>query len=182
MTAQVTQIEQESVQPVPIQYYGFEPKVYKNYRIGLEPIKYCVEEIDKTHTEHWQETEVNYLTRPMDVDYDSFISHEGNRSFLLFTIRTKDNELVGQLGYFLSMSIHHKNMLQAKEDFFFITKAHRSGGLASQLLTYAEESLIALGVKLIGMTDKSPCGGKSLEPFLTREGYQKVAIAYVKEV
>jgi len=182
MTAQVTQIEQESVQPVPIQYYGFRPETYKEFTFGLEPTEHCVEELRKIHTEHWNETEVLYLSRPMDPDYDSIISMEANRQFVLFTIRDDSGTLVGNFGFYLALSTHFKNQLMAKEDFFFITKEHRGGGLARNFYQYAERCLVQLGVKLIGVSDKAPCGGKSLEPLLAKEGFKPVSTAYVKEV
>jgi len=165
-----------------IKYFGFPPLDAGTHVIGLESINNIKDEIRAVHQEHWDETEVLYLERPMDPDYDLFCAKEAERQFVLFTVRDPDGRLIGNLGYFLGLSTHHTGMLQAKEDFFFVTKEYRKTGVASELLQYAEKHLIELGVKLIGMSDKSPCGGKSLEPFLTREGYKKVAIAYVKEV
>ena len=173
----------EQIDEVPkAKYFGFPPLGTNKYVIGLESISNIVDEIRHVHQAHWDETEVLYLDRPMNPDYDLFMAKEAERQFVLFTVRDTNGELIGDLGYFLGLSTHHEGMLQAKEDFFFINKQHRKSGIATQLLQYAETQLKELGVKLIGMSDKSPCGGKSLEPFLTREGYKKVAIAYVKEV
>lgn len=165
-----------------VKYYGFDPVRYGDYTIGLESIGEILDEIRTLHQEHWDETEVLYLDRPMDPDYELFVSYEGGRRFVLFTVRDPDENLVGDLGYYLGLSTHHAGLLQAKEDFFFITKEHRGGGVARHFLRYAENCLIQLGVKLIGMTDKSPCGGKSLRPLMEAEGYKAVALAYIKEV
>ena len=165
-----------------VKYYGFSAVQHGQYMIGLESIGEIIDEIRTLHQEHWDETEVLYLDRPMDPDYEMFVSYEGNRRFVLFTVRDENENLVGDLGYYLGLSTHHAGLLQAKEDFFFITKEHRGGGVAKHFLRFAEDCLTKLGVKLIGMTDKSPCGGKSLRPFLESEGYKAVALAYIKEV
>lgn len=182
MTPQVAQIEPEEAQPEVTQYYGFPTEIYKDIVIGLEPIKYCVDELRKIHQEHWDETEVLYLSRPMDPDYDYISSMEANRQFLLFTARDKDGTLIGNFGYYIALSTHFRGQLMAREDFFFITKAHRGGGLARKFYQYTEDCLLKLGVKLIGISDKAPCGGKSLKPLLSKEGFKEVATIYIKEV
>ena len=163
-------------------YYGFEPLIYKDYIIGAEPMVDCVDELRKIHEEHWDETEVLYLSRPMDPDYEYVSSMEANRQFILFTVRLPDGELIGNFGYYIAMSTHFKGSLMAREDFFFITKAHRGGGLASKFYQYTEECLKKLNIKLIGISDKAPCGGKSLKPLLSKEGFKEVATIYIKEV
>lgn len=172
----------QEVREKSVKYFGFPPEGHGAYTIGLESIGNIVDEIRVLHQEHWDETEVLYKVRPMNPDYDTMVSYEASRRFILFTVRDADNKLVGDLGYYLGLSTHHAGMLQAKEDFFFLTKDHRGGGTARHLLRYAEKCLVQCGVKLIGMTDKSPCGGKSLKPFLEGEGYTTVAMYYMKEV
>lgn len=164
------------------QYYGFQQKVVGKYILGVERLSEVVEEIKANFEAHWDETEVNYLTRPMDPDYAMVMDYENRGKYVLFTIRNKELELIGHLMYYLGHSTHHKGMLQAKEDAFFIQKDHRGGALASALLSYAEKCLVRLGVKLIGMTDKSPCGGKSLKSLMEHSGYITTAVVYVKEV
>lgn len=172
----------EKIEPEVIPYYGFSPEQHEGYTFGLEPMAKCVDEVRKVHQAHWDETEVLYLTRPMDPDYEMFASMEANRQFLFFSIRDAEGELVGNFGFYLALSSHFKGQLMAKEDFLFIHKDHRKGGLARAFYQYAEKCLIKLGVKLIGISDKAPCGGKSLKPLLSREGFKEVATVYVKEV
>lgn len=182
MTQSAATHELEPHKLTAIKYYGFAPETYNNCVLGLEPISDCVDEITKIHQAHWDETEVLYLTRPMDPDYDYLSSMEANRQFVLFTIRDPDGNLIGNLGYFIAISTHFKGSLMAREDFFFIDKAHRGSGLARRFYQYSEECLTQLGVKLIGISDKAPCGGKSLGPLLEREGFKAVSTIYIKEV
>ena len=84
--------------------------------------------------------------------------------------------------YYVGPSMHTKSVLQATEDAFYLLPEHRNGMLAIYYLQYAESVLKQMGIKRIGMSDKSPCGGKSLESLMKRMGYKQVAIAYCKEV
>ena len=164
-------------------YIGFTPVEYKNYFIGVEKIESILPEIRVLHGEHYGETEILYKEREMLVDYERYIALEQTSQFVLFTARhTSTGSLIGHLMYFLGPAHHTKGILLAKEDAFFITKAHRGGQLAKMFLKFAEDCLLELGVGQIGMTDKSPCGGKSLKRLLEPLGYKPVALQYVKEI
>ena len=178
----MTQVAEKIEEPEAIQYYGFKQGVYENYIFGLELLRDSIEEIRQIHAQHWDETEVLYLTRPMDPDYEMIASMEANRQFLFFSIRDENAKLIGNFGYYIAPSTHFKDMTIAREDFFFIEKSHRGGHLAAKFYQYTEECLIQLGVKLIGISDKAPCGGKSLKPLLSREGFKEVSTIYMKEI
>ena len=165
-------------------YYGFQPERQGRYIIGCERVHQVVDELDVLHREHWNETEVLYLNREMDVDYERYIHMEDNGQFLLFTVRDAEDDvrMVGNLIYFIGDSVHTKGYLQAKEDSFFLTKSARSGKLAMDVIKFAEKSLASVGIQSVGMSDKSPCGGRSLDKMMRRLGYKPVAVYYVKEV
>lgn len=164
-------------------YYGFQPYQYKEYYIGMEKLENTITELRKLHEAHYEETETLYKERQLNPDYDAYINLEHQGKFVLFTIRnTRDGMLVGDLMYYLGPSTHTKGVLLAKEDAFFISKEHRGGQLAKKFLQYSESCLLQLNVGQIGMTDKSPCGGKSLEKLLKPLGYTPVALQYVKEI
>ena len=182
MSEVAEQIEQVETEQPAVEYYGFEPEYYKDYTLGLEPIAKCIEEVRSLHESHWKETEVLYLTRPMDPDYEMFASMEANRQFMFFSIRDADAKIIGNFGFYIALSSHFKGQMMAREDFFFIAKDHRGGGLAREFYRYSEKCLKKLGVKLIGISDKAPCGGKSLAPLLEPEGFKEVATIYIKEV
>ena len=164
------------------QYRGFDPREHGGYVIGIERINDICDEVAELHKAHWDETEVLYLDEALDPDYDTFKYMESQVKFILFTARTASGELVGNLMYFLGTSVHIKGRLQAKEDAFFLTKEHRGGDLASAFLGYAEYALKKLGVHYIGMSDKSPTGGKSLKGLMTKHGYKAVAVFYNKRL
>jgi GNAT superfamily N-acetyltransferase len=149
--------------------------------IGLEKVADMEEELEALHAEHFAETEVLYLSEPMDVDYEKYKSLEKEGMFLVFTARVASN-MVGYLMYYLYRNIHVKTVLQAKEDAFFVTKAYRGSGVAPKMLAYAESRLRELHCDYIGMSSKAPVGGPDLDSFLKRRGYKPVAIFYSKKL
>lgn len=167
---------------VSIKYYHANPVQYNGYVIGCESMENALEEIKHMHVTHWNETEILYLTRPIDIDYDRVIAIEKSNRLRLFTVRDSEGTLVGNLMYYLGKSTHFKGMTQATEDSFFLYKHVRQGRLAIKLLKYAEDVLVAGGVQLIGMSDKGPCGGKSLAKMMNMLGYNPVSTNYIKEV
>ena len=176
MSAEIVKIHE----PV---YFGFTPVEYKNYFIGMERLENIVTELKVLHANHYDETEVLYKERKLDPDYEGYTQLEHAGKFVLFTVRdTVTGRLVGDLMYYLGQSVHNKTVLLAREDAFYIVKDHRGGQLAKLFLKFAEDCLLDLGVGQIGMTDKSPCGGKSLGRLLEPLGYKPVALQYVKEI
>ena len=172
----------EPVTTVETRYYGFDPLFIANYAIGMEKLAEQLDEVRELHQRHWSETEVKYLDDEMNPDYDYYIRREIEASFILFTCRTLDMVLVGHLQYFLGPNPHVMGHMLATEDAFFLAPEHRGGSLAGRFLRYAEDSLKLFGVKYVGMSDKSPVGGKNLEPLMRRRGYKPIATYYLKKI
>lgn len=179
-----------SIRKGPI-YYGFEPKVVEldgedgskeHVVIGLERLAYMVEDIHPLHKEHWAETETLYLEDPMLPDYTRLTELEERNQFVVFTIRSSDEKMVGYLMYYMFRSIHISNKFEAREDAFFITKDFRGAGLAHDLLQFAEDALKQLGCKYVGMSSKAPAGGPDIGGFLERKGYKPVSLYYLKQL
>lgn len=164
-----------------IKYYGFEVEDYNGAKLGHERIADMVEELRILHAEHFQETETLYLESPFDPDYRRYIWSEKENQFVVFTAR-RDGKMIGYLQYYIFRDMHSQGMMTAREDAFFFTKAHRGGGTASRLLTYAEHCLKQLGCKYVGMSSKAPAGGPDIGKFLERKGYAPVALYYSKKL
>lgn len=163
-------------------YYGLEPRAHFDYILGLERMTEMLPEIRKLHADHWDETEILYLDDPMNPDYDMMEYLERNARMLCFTVRDSRGNMVGNSMFFLSHSTHIKNVLQATEDTFFLSKDHRGGGLAGAFIVYIEEYLKSLGVVYMGMSDKAPCGGKSLQRLMQANGFKQIAVHYTKKI
>jgi GNAT superfamily N-acetyltransferase len=160
-------------------YYGFNPLSVDGYSIGLERIANMEDELRVLHTEHYNETETLYMQDEVDVDYERYRASEAANQFVVFTVRTAER-MVGYLQFYVFRDMHSKNVLQAREDAYFLTKSERGTGLASVLLGYAEQCLKQLGCRYVGMTSKGPVGGPDIGNFLERKGYRPVAMYYSK--
>jgi GNAT superfamily N-acetyltransferase len=153
-----------------------------DFVLGLEKIEHMEEAIRVLHEEHYQETETLYTSAPFDPDYPRYIAGEKNGTFVAFTCRNGQGEMVGYLQYYVYRSMHSKTVLQAREDALFLTKKVRGVGIAPKLLKYAEHCLAQLGCTHVGMSSKAPCGGPDLDSFLRRMDYSPVATYYVKKL
>lgn len=161
-------------------YYGLAPQTHGEYTIGLERVAEMLPELRKQHVEHWNETEVLYLDDPLDPDYEMIEYLEREARLVCFTVRSRAGDMVGNSMYLLGISTHIKGALHATEDTFFINKKHRGRGLAGAFIDYIELYLQHLGVMYMGMSDKSPCGGKSLQPLMESKGFRQIAVHYLK--
>ena len=157
------------------------PLTIGEYTFAVERVAEHEAEVEALWKSHWAETESKYLPPTFDPDTAGIIHYEAVGALVEFTVRHGE-EMVGHLGYYIGPNVHVRGTRIAKEDWFYITAEHRGGGLAKNLLEYAESVLDKLGVTYIGMSDKSPIGGKSLKKLMTAQGYAPIAIHYFKEV
>lgn len=165
-----------------VRYYGWPITIYKGHTIGMEHLNDNYQEIATLHQAHWEETERGYMGGDANIDYGRACLLEAEGKLVMVTVRDGNGYLVGSVLYFLSMSLHAKDCVQAVEDVFFLSKKARSGALAIKLLNYAEQCLIDLGVTYIFHASKHPSGGKDLGKLFERRGYQPVAATYVKQL
>lgn len=171
-------------------YYGFAPRTIemkdgRQVVVGHERIAHMVEDIYELHKEHFSETETLYLDDPILPDYTRLAELEARKQFVVFTVRSlSDNrkKMVGYLMYYVFRSIHMANIYEAREDAFFLTKDFRGGGVAKELMNFAEASLKDLGCKYVGMSSKGPVGGPDIGGFLKARGYRHVAEYYAKRL
>ena len=163
-------------------YYGFDTQQHRNFFFGLEHIQKIQPEISRMFTAHWEETETLYIDRQLKPDWEMFYWMEANRRLLLFTVRDHNQRLVGNAMYFLGHSTHIAGTLQAREDTFYLAKDARGMGIAPKFLKYVEKCLKELKVVYMGMSDKSPVGGKSLQPLMEGLGFKQIAVFYQKDL
>jgi hypothetical protein len=135
-------------------------------------------ELGDLHRAHFAETEA-YVGAPFDPDYARYAQNDELGSLVIFTCRDRVTQrLVGYLQYFISRDLHSRKLVKATEDAFFLLPDSRKGLLAVKFLRYALKSLLALGVKVAGMSTKAPCGGPDLDPLLRRLKFKPVALFY----
>jgi len=166
--------------PTRIKYIG--PKVveYGPYVFGLERIADMQVEIEKLHAAHFYETETRFLDEELDPDYDYAHAMEQRGSALFFTVRHRDEfDMVGNAMMFIGPCLHMKRKMQAVEDTFFLSKAHRGVGLANAWMSYIRQTLKVLNIDYLWMSDKAPSGGVSLSRLFEHHGFKPIATAYL---
>lgn len=164
-------------------YYAWPIKQLDKYAIGVEKIADTLVDIKRLTAEHWSETEVLYRQLLGNPNYPAYMALENDGKFAVFTVRSLSaGEMVGYLMYYIYENMHSLGVLEAREDAFFITKDHRGSRLASEVVDYAEECFMNMGVHQITMSSKAPAGGPDLDGFYKRKGYKPVAVAYFKPI
>ena len=141
----------------------------------MERIADVLEEIKPLHIAHWEETEGYRHTLKLNADYESFVAHERNGRYILFTVR-KEDRLVGNCAMYLNISTHTKTLI-ATEDTLFFLKEIRGGFSSLRFQKYIERVLRALGVKEVRVSVKTINKANVL---LERMGFSAVAVQYSK--
>ena len=130
---------------------------------------------------HYEETETKYLDHDYNPNYPSYMDMEKDGRFVCFTCRI-GLKMVGYLQYYVFRDQHSQQVLQAREDAFFLHPLVRGQKIAPKFLAYAEDALRALGCHYVGMTSKAPIGAPDIGPFLEGRGYEPVAVYYAKKL
>jgi len=165
-------------------YYIAKPNQYGGLVFGVEKVTDAEEEFLALWQQHWDETEVLYLDDRMNPDTQAMRVYEAVGALVIITARDAETgQLVGDAAYFIGPNLHVLGTTIAKEDAFFMLSEYRNGRNAVKLLAYAEYILSEkLRIDYVGMSDKSPVGGKSLAKFMQRRGYSPVATYYLKKL
>lgn len=150
--------------------------VRDGYTIQAERFRDIVAEMHELHLEHWGETEKHRHGLTLNPDYANLFARERAGNLIQFTMRTPDGELVGNLRMFIALSTHTQTRY-ASEDTLFIKPAHRGGFGVMALMRFAEQSLLAVGVREIRVNSKLV---NKADVLMRRMGYNPVALEFVK--
>lgn len=150
--------------------------VNDGYTIQVERFRDILPEMHELHVEHWAETEKHRHGLTLNPDYDAVIARERAGNLIQFTIRSASGELIGNLRMLIALSIHTQTRY-ACEDTLFIRPAHRGGFRVMALMRFAEQSLLALGIREIRVNSKLV---NRADVLMRRLGYQPVALEFVK--
>ena len=164
-------------------YKAIEPIQYKDFIIGIEAMSEVSDEVCALGLDHFEEVEKLYREHPCEPDLGLYSRFEEAGLHVLFTVRSlKDGEmpLVGHLSYFLVHSVHMSGILEAVEDFIYLTPEVRSKGISRALFSFAESALRKLKVSYIKMVSKEPLGAPKAGKFLEAEGFKLIGLQYCK--
>ena len=148
---------------------------HDGYVIRAERLADILHELHPLHVAHWQETEGYRHGLALNPDYLAFIAAEQSGRMLLFTVR-KDGELVGNMRFFISASLHTQTPY-ASEDTLYLTPSARGGFLSSALIKFAERCIRSLGIHEVRLSTKTT--NKS-DVLMRRLGYEHAVNGFVK--
>ena len=92
MTAEVVRIYSPK-------YFGLPAERHGEYVIGVEKLPNMQDDITKLFEQHWEETETKYLDEPLRPDWDMLHFMSEQNRLLIFTARTAEGEMVGDIMY-----------------------------------------------------------------------------------
>lgn len=148
---------------------------HDGYVIRAERLADILPELHPLHELHWSETEGYRHGLALNPDYLAFIAAEKSGRMLLFTVR-KDGELVGNMRFFISSSLHTQTTY-ASEDTLYLVPSARGGFLSSALIKFAERSIKRLGIHEVRLSTKTV--NKS-DVLMRRLGYEHAVNGFVK--
>lgn len=126
---------------------------------------------------HWEETMRPITSDEFKPDVSRYIQFNEIGFYRLFTAR-KDGRLVGNLGIYITDSMHTQKRI-AKEDSWFMLPEVRGGRTAMKFVQFVENELRKHGVKSIDTTTPPQAGSRRLLEYL---GYQYIADCCHKEL
>lgn len=134
-------------------------------------------EIEPLLHEHWREVEVFQENVPLDPHWDLYQKLQDAN--MLFMVTARDNgTLIGYFVYFILPNLHHRSIIVAEGDIFYVNKAYRNSTIALRLLNLAEKGLKNLGATVI--TNKVKSTVKDAGGLFKYFGFKKIEDVYVK--
>lgn len=155
-----------------------EPLQANGLVFAVETIGVIYEQVDAIGPQHHDE--ISSEGREYAPNWEALASIESNNGFRLYTARNQSTgELVGYVGYFMSMSLHYNQCKQAVAHGIYLLPEYRRGMNGANLLRYSEADLINQGVNQIfqAVTER-----KDYSALLERMGYTKRETTYGKRV
>lgn len=146
------------------------------YVIQAERLADVLPELLPLHEAHWTETEKHRHGLRLDPDYDAMLADERAGRLLQFTAR-KDGAIAAHLRMYVGFSRHTRTHF-GQEDTLYLAPEHRPGAfLMVKLMRFAEQALLAIGVREIRADSKLINGADVL---MRRLGYTPVALQFFK--
>lgn len=114
--------------------------------IQMERVEDCWAEVMALATLHWEGTKTYRRHYPFKPDYEKFKFCNEQNIYHLFTVRTREKQLVGYAGFYVAYSMHSQHLM-ATEDTFFLHPDHRGGRTALRFLQHIENQCQQWGVE-----------------------------------
>lgn len=111
---------------------------------------------------HWHETETYRHNQPYKPDLERYAYYEDEGMYVMYTARDENNLVVGNLGMYVSESMHSQQLI-ATEDTLFLVPQYRKGRNAMRLIKFMVDDMRSRGVVEILVTAKNVRVGRLLE-------------------
>ena len=147
-----------------------------DYSFAVENFSNILEELYPLWREHHNELVGKNI--PLQPDLNKYLMLEQKKYLVIFTIRDKNNRLIGYSFFILGTHIHRTQVVKADNDLFFITARHRKGWLASRFIKYCDKKLLTSFVTQVQMRTKVK---QSFGILLERCGYAHEEVVYIKK-
>lgn len=147
-----------------------------SYVFARENYRDVVSEIQPILDEHWKELAL-YDDIPLAPDYAIYDSLALAGILYVYTVRHRDDGLVGYAVYFVRKGHHHyRNHTWAISDVILVRTAHRNVGVGNRLFATIEGDLKANGVDVIHTMTK--VAHPELAYLLEARGHIKAEVCY----
>lgn len=143
-----------------------------------EQYENILEEIKPLHVKQWNELANHKDTRPLNPNYDLYISMNRESTFRTLTVRD-EGILIGYASFFISFNPHYMDWKYAVCDVYYIEPIYRSNGIGAKMVEEVEIWLKNLGINSITIQDKV---NHSHESFFVKLGYKPVEQLYEKVI
>ena len=161
-------------------YYGFNPVDCGAYVIGIEKVSDAAVEFLSLIKKHLAEGK-KHLAGVSLPTWRSFMELEKANSSVLVSVRY-EGRMIGYFFFAMEADFYSSDAVVAVERGFWIDEEHRKGGLALNMLKFAEETAKKLGCGFLGVGDTSPAGGVSLAALMKRRKFKPATLNYYKEL
>lgn len=161
---------------IPLTRQGAEMSSALDY--AAESIVDIWDEIQPLWVSHWEEIAM-YKDVPLDPDKDGYVALQHSGKLKCFTLRL-DGKLVGYFFAIVSAHLHYKSTLFAMEDIVYLKPELRGMGFGRSLLSFGEEELAKIGVKVI--VHHAKVAHPQLSQVLATMGYEQMDGIWTKRI
>lgn len=127
----------------------------------------------------WDEIQHDKDKIPLDPNWELYQAVEDATVLRIYTARTQEDKLVGYIVFILTPSMHSRSLTLAVCDILFLTKSRRKGMTGVRLMRFAEQEMIAEGVRWFQITTTE---SHPIDPVMKRLGYRKTETRHEKVI
>jgi GNAT superfamily N-acetyltransferase len=136
--------------------------------------------INNLPEDHWDEVPFGSFQLELDL-VDEVYEYSEQSGYARFYVSMIDTTCVGYMILLASEMLHHRGVIQATTDCFYVAPEYRESSVFKELLEYVENDLRAEGIRFltVGLNPNFP---SKLDKYLSTQGYEVTEVSMTKEV